>query len=62
MTVGNCQRCRHYYVTWDKLQPHGCKAFGFKSLEIPARIVARNSAGKTCQLFVEKGQQPPVAR
>ncbi len=57
MTIAGCQHCVHYYITWDKLQPHGCKAFQFKSREIPGSVVERNSSGKTCQLFVGKDKQ-----
>jgi hypothetical protein len=60
MTVAGCQHCRHYYVTWDKVQPHGCRAFRFKSREIPGSVVERNSSGKPCQLFAGKDKQPPL--
>jgi hypothetical protein len=30
-----CLRCRHYFVTWDKNHPHGCKAFKLKSAVLP---------------------------
>ncbi len=62
MTVAACQHCIHYYITWDSHQPHGCKAFGFKSREIPGRVVERNSSGKPCQLFVKKDNPPASAR
>lgn len=62
MTAPVCQHCRHYHITWDKIQPHGCKVFGFKSREIPGRVVERNSSGKPCQLFVGKDKQPPAER
>jgi hypothetical protein len=50
----DCRHCIHYFITWDKLQPHGCKAFGFKSHDIPSKVVAQNSSGKPCQLFIKK--------
>ena len=62
MTVAGCQRCSHYYITWDKIHPHGCKAFRFKSREIPDSVVERNSSGKPCQLFVKKDNQPHFVR
>jgi hypothetical protein len=40
-------------VTWDKNQPHGCKAFGFKSLQIPSAVV-KKSSGKDCSKYQEK--------
>lgn len=55
----NCLYCKHYFITWDKIQPHGCKAFQFKSREIPQAVVERNSSGKSCQMFSRK---PAVSR
>ena len=49
----NCKRCSYYYVTWDKNQPHGCKAFGFKSKAIPSIEVLKNSA-KPCTYYKQK--------
>lgn len=48
-----CQKCIHYFVTWEPNKPHGCKAYGFKSKVIPS-VVVRNSSGDSCNLFVEK--------
>ena len=45
-----CQKCIYYYVTWEKMRPHGCKAYGFKSKEIPSVIVKRNS-GVPCSFY-----------
>jgi len=39
----DCRQCRYYYVTWDKRLPHGCRAMGFKSLQLPAIVVRMNS-------------------
>ena len=44
-----CQRCVHYYVTWEKNKPHGCHAYGFKSDKIPS-IVVKQSSGTTIYL------------
>ncbi|MCK9491667.1 MAG: uracil-DNA glycosylase [Sulfurimonas sp.] len=46
----NCRRCKFYYVTWEKKQPHGCRAYGFKSAQIPS-IVVFQSSGTECSLF-----------
>ena len=48
-----CQKCIHYYVTWEANRPHGCKAYGFKSKQIPSTIVL-NSSGEKCQQYVMK--------
>jgi len=49
----NCRRCHYYYVTWEAKQPHGCKAYGFKSAQIPSMVVQRSSGSK-CSLFTPK--------
>lgn len=49
----NCRKCRYYYITWENKIPHGCKAFGFKSRQLPSLVVLRSS-GKACQAFMEK--------
>jgi hypothetical protein len=51
-----CGDCTHYYVTWDKDFPYGCKAMGFKSRTCPAQEV-RNASGMDCQLFERKGSR-----
>jgi hypothetical protein len=52
----SCSDCKHYYVTWDKDFPYGCKAMGFKSRTYPAQEV-RNASGMDCQLFERKGSR-----
>lgn len=56
MTLHNkilCRNCEYYFVTWDKLAPHGCRAMGFKSLKLPSRLVFTIS-GSTCLKFKQK--------
>ncbi|WP_457749906.1 uracil-DNA glycosylase [Sulfurimonas sp.] len=49
----NCRKCEFYYVTWEASKPHGCKAYGFKSAQIPSMVVF-NSSGVECSLFKAK--------
>ncbi|TBL78218.1 uracil-DNA glycosylase [Paenibacillus thalictri] len=49
----NCYRCKHFYVTWDSRFPRGCKAFGFKTGELPSAVVLKSS-GQPCMNYVEK--------
>lgn len=49
----NCRRCEHYFVTWKPKQPHGCKAYGFKSPQIPSLVVFQSS-GSDCSMFKAK--------
>jgi len=48
-----CQRCKHYYVTWEKNKPHGCRAYGFKSQQVPS-VVVKQSSGTDCNFFEDK--------
>lgn len=49
----NCLACRRYFVTYMANQPHGCRAYGFTSRELPSRVVS-TSSGRPCQLFVRR--------
>ena len=49
----NCRRCEYYFVTWEAGKPHGCKAYGFKSPQIPS-IVVFQSSGTDCTMFKQK--------
>ncbi|MDP3120970.1 MAG: uracil-DNA glycosylase [Sulfuricurvum sp.] len=53
-----CQKCIYYFVTWEANQPHGCKAYGFKSKYIPSQVVL-SSSGKPCTFFESKA---PVSK
>lgn len=45
-----CQKCRFYFVTWERAKPHGCNAYGFKSKIIPSMVV-KNSSGVSCSFY-----------
>lgn len=49
----NCLGCKHYYVTWDEKFPKGCRAFGFKTNQLPSLEVFRSS-GSPCLKFDPK--------
>jgi len=49
----NCRKCEYYFVTWEKHRPHGCKAYGFKSPQIPSLVVFQSS-GDDCHQFKQK--------
>jgi hypothetical protein len=49
----NCIKCKHYYVTWDPTFPKGCKAFGFKTSELPS-VLVKKSSGHPCMNFEPK--------
>jgi len=49
----SCNKCTHFYVTWDKQYPRGCRAMNFKSREVPSTTVYEAS-GMECQKFKKK--------
>jgi len=54
MTKGiDCKKCIHFYITWDKQFPRGCKAMGFKAKEFPSVTVYKTS-GFECLRFEER--------
>ncbi len=46
----SCRKCRYFYVTYEVRQPNGCRAYGFKSRQMPAYVVLLSS-GEPCNLF-----------
>lgn len=48
-----CQKCIYYFVTWEAVKPHGCKAYAFKSQQLPSTVV-KSSSGDDCKLFSPK--------
>lgn len=48
-----CHDCVHYYITWDKAFPFGCRAMGFKSKNAP-HFLTRQLSGMTCLSFAKK--------
>lgn len=53
----NCLECAHYYITWDKSFPYGCRAIGFKSKRRPQLDVLQNS-GASCLSFESRPKAP----
>lgn len=50
----DCHECLHYYVTWDKHFPHGCKALKFKSAQLPIIAVRSSTPDLACLSFQKK--------
>ena len=57
-TQPDCMNCRHFFVTWEKTHPRGCRAYGFKSRQMPSMVVLSQS-GTPCLSF---DQKPPSSR
>jgi len=54
-----CRKCIHYFVTWDKDKPHGCRAMGFKSRQAPSKVVRQTTPQMACQYFEPRQKKPP---
>jgi hypothetical protein len=52
----DCTKCTHFYITWDKNYPRGCRAMGFKCREIPSVMVCKAS-GVECLRFEKKKEK-----
>jgi len=48
-----CRNCRHYFITFDKDLPYGCRRFGIKSRQTPSEVVKSAGQGE-CQGFEAK--------
>lgn len=57
----DCLHCQHFFVTWDAQQPRGCRAYGFKSNDLPSDVVFASS-GAACQLFERKPDRKPPGK
>ena len=57
----DCNKCEHYYITWDKSHPYGCRSMGFKSRELPSSAVLKNS-GIDCLQYKVKTNNKKVKR
>ncbi|MGE3610233.1 MAG: uracil-DNA glycosylase [Bacteriovoracaceae bacterium] len=53
MSRPNCQKCKHFYITWNKTTPNGCRRFGIQCKDNPATIIASAGLGD-CQGYEEK--------
>ena len=40
-------------MTWEKKKPHGCRAYGFKSEQVPS-VVVKQSSGSDCNFYEVK--------
>ncbi len=57
----NCYHCQHFYITWEKSFPNGCKAYGFKSQRLPSALVFESSQ-QPCSYFQPKTRPNLIGR
>lgn len=53
----NCFQCCHFFITWDKSFPNGCKVFGFKTKQLPS-VAVQQASGAECAAFQQKNPKP----
>ncbi|WP_330218382.1 uracil-DNA glycosylase [Sporosarcina globispora] len=46
----DCFKCKYFYVTWDRNHPKGCRAFQFKTRQMPSLEVSGHLAIPVCVL------------
>ena len=56
-----CNNCQHFYITYKKNFPYGCKAFGVISKKIPYLEVLKIS-GTNCALFSKKNKNVNIKK
>jgi len=52
----NCAQCAHFFITWEKDFPYGCKAYEIKAKTAPYIEVLSNT-GVPCLTFEKKNPQ-----
>jgi hypothetical protein len=53
-----CGDCQHLGVTYEPRQPWKCSQFGFKSKDLPARVVL-NETGMECAYYTARVRKTP---
>jgi hypothetical protein len=61
MNKPDCYNCTYFFVTWQAHAPRGCKAFGFKTKNLPSMEVLKIS-GKDCVYYTPKREIKPVKK
>lgn len=56
----NCRNCEHFYTTWNKNFPYGCRSMEFVSKSLPCTEVYKLE-GKICLAFAEKSIKTVIA-
>lgn len=52
-----CRDCKHFYITFDRATPYGCKAYQIQSAIQPSQVVKRANNGQDCIGFSQKAQK-----
>ena len=55
MSEVRCNRCIHFWITFDQHFRYGCRALNFKSQRLSERDVI-DSSGAPCEFFLQKAK------
>ena len=44
----NCSKCKHFYITYDKHTPRGCRIYRIESASFPNLVVKAANNGAKC--------------
>lgn len=55
----NCMNCKHYFVTYDKNTPRGCRVYRIQSSLLPSLIVKKANNGQECLGYSPKEKRKP---
>ena len=50
----NCMKCKHFYITYDKNMPKGCRVYKIQSSVLPSMVVKKANNGDECAGFSPK--------
>ena len=53
----DCNSCAHFFITWNKKFPFGCRAMGFMTSNSPSKDVFEVE-GRDCLAYKNKFSQP----
>jgi hypothetical protein len=60
----NCYGCAHFFITWDKQYPYGCRKMDFRSKRLPCEDVLE-ADGQRClarETKIDAGHRQTPAR
>ena len=53
----NCNKCKHYFITFNQQTPKGCRAFKIQSAQLPSVVVKAANGGNDCLGFEKKKEK-----
>ena len=54
----SCTRCKHFYITWNKRRPYGCRRWNVIAAQHPC-VAVLAASGMPCHLYEPKSGTKP---